>query len=121
MQARVKPKEIPVGQAFLSFAQLIGIAVFVVVGNTIFGELLRSGLGKYAPNVNAQAVISAGATAFRSFIGPADLPGVLVAYAKAVTAPLYLASAAAALAFFSSWGMGWVDIRQKKAPLKTDV
>jgi hypothetical protein len=112
---------IPVGQAFLSFAQLIGVAVFVVVGNTVFGEVLRSDLGKYAPNVDAQTVVSAGATAFRSFVGPADLPGVLMAYAKGVTSPFWLASACAALAFFSSWGMGWVDIRKKKAPLETEV
>ncbi|OIW24685.1 hypothetical protein CONLIGDRAFT_657275 [Coniochaeta ligniaria NRRL 30616] len=121
LQATVKPKQIPVGQAFLSFSQLIGIAVFVVVGNTMFGELLRSGLEKYAPNVDAQAVVASGATAFRSFVDPADLPGVLTAYAKALNAPLLLASAAAALAFFSSWGMGWVDIRQKKALSKGDV
>jgi hypothetical protein len=121
LQASVKPKQIPVGQAFLSFSQLMGIAVFVVVGNTMFDELLKSGLEKYAPNVDAQTVVASGATAFRSFVSPADLPGVLTAYAKALNAPLYLASAAAGLAFFSSWGMGWVDIRKKKAPLKGDV
>ena len=121
MQACVKPKEIPVGQAFLSFSQLIGIAVFIVVGNTTFGELLRSGLTKYAPNADAQHIVASGATAFRSFVSPADLPGVLTAYAKALNAPLYLASAAGALAFFSSWGMGWVDIRRKKKAPKGDV
>ncbi|KAB5566098.1 putative MFS multidrug transporter [Coniochaeta sp. 2T2.1] len=121
MQAYVKPKDIPVGQAFLSFSQLIGIAVFVVVGNTMFGELLRSGLTKYAPHADAQHIVASGATAFRSFVSAEDLPGVLIAYAKAVTAPLYLASAAAALAFFSSWGMGWVDIRKKKTPPRGDV
>jgi len=121
MQACVKPSEIPVGQAFLSFSQLIGAAIFVVVGNTIFSELLESGLAKYAPTVDAQAVIAAGATAFRTAVAPADLPGVLLAYAKAVTAPLYVACAAGALAFFSAWGMGWVDIRKKKTPVTSDV
>lgn len=121
MQACVKPSEIPVGQAFLTFSQLIGMAVFVVGGNTMFDQLLKSGLAKYAPNVDAPAVLAAGATAFRAVVSPADLPGVLTAYAKAVTAPLYLASATAALAFFSAWGMGWVDIRKKKTPPKGDV
>lgn len=121
LQARVKPKDLPVGQAFQTFAQLMGTAIFVVVGNTMFDELLKSDLGKYAPHVDAQTVVAAGATAFRSFVGPADLPGVLTAYAKAVTAPLFLACASSALAFFSSWGMGWVDIRKKKSPLKADV
>jgi hypothetical protein len=121
MQAVVKPADIPVGQAFLSFSQLIATAVFLVVGNTVFGELLRSRLADYAPNVNADAVIGAGATAFRNFVTPADLPGVLMAYAKAVTSTFYLASAAAALAFLSAWGMGWVDIRKKKKSVNGDV
>lgn len=121
MQARVEPRQVAVGQAFLSFSQLMGMAVFVVVGNTIFDGLLRTGLAKYAPGVNAQDIISAGATAFRSITPPAALPGVLTAYAKAVTAPLFLASAAGAAAFISSWGMGWVDIRKKKPPPSNDV
>jgi hypothetical protein len=112
---------IPLSQAFLTFAQLIGISVWIVLANTIFMELLKSGLKKHAPQADAQAIISAGATAFRSFVDPADLPAVLVAYAKAVTAPLFLASAATALAFFTAWGMGWVDIRQKKTPAPADV
>jgi hypothetical protein len=71
--------------------------------------------------VNADAVIGAGATAFRNFVSPADLPGVLMAYAKAVTSTFYLASASAALAFLTAWGMGWVDIRKKKTPVAVDV
>jgi hypothetical protein len=121
MQAAVKPAEVPVGQAFLSFSQLFGIAVGVVIGNTMLGEILRSGLTKYAPDVDAQAVINAGATAYPKVINPADLPGVEYAYAKAATSPLYLASGAAVLAFLSAWGMGWVDIRKKKTVVKGEV
>lgn len=121
LQANIKPSEVAVGQSFLSFSQFLGVAVFLVIGNTIFGEVLRSRLAEYAPDLNSEAVIAAGATAFRKFVPPADLPGVLLAYAKADNATFYLGAASAALAFVTAWGMGWVDIRQKKPPAMADV
>lgn len=121
MQTGVKPAEISLGMSFLSFSQFLGVAIFLVLGNTIFHEKLKTGLAEYAPNVDAQAVIAAGATAFRPIVSPEDLPGVLLAYSKSVDSAFYLAAAAAAASFFTAWGLGWVDIRNKKAPVKSDV
>lgn len=42
-------------------------------------------LHKYAPNADAQAIISAGATGFRSLIDKSDLGGVVLAFNSAVT------------------------------------
>lgn len=120
-QANVPPADIPVSLAFLSFTQFMGIAVWLVVGNTIFGEVLRAKLVEYAPNVSVEMVIGAGATAFREIVSEADLPKVLLAYSKAGNAAFYLAVAAAVGAFLSAWGLGWVDIRKKKTADKGDV
>lgn len=84
-------------------------------------EILRTGLTKYVPDVDAQAIINAGATAYRKAISSTDLLGVEYAYAKAATSPLYLASGAAVVGFFSALGMGWVDIRKKKTVVKGEV
>jgi hypothetical protein len=121
VQSTLKPAEISLGMSFLSFAQFLGMAIFLVIGNTIFNEKLKSGLAKYAPNVDAQAVIAAGATAYRDFVSPQDLPGVVMAYAKGVDCVFYLSTAAIVCSFFTAWGMGWVDIRKKKEPVKSDV
>jgi hypothetical protein len=121
VQATVKSSEISLGMSFLSFTQFLGMAIFLVAGNTIFNEKLKTGLIHYAPNVNPAAVIAAGATGYRHFVSPQDIPGVVMAYAKSVDAVFYLAAAAVASSFFTAWGMGWVDIRKKKTPVKTDV
>jgi hypothetical protein len=97
------------------------MAIFLVIGNTIFNEKLKAGLAEYAPKVNAQAVIDAGATAYRQFVSPHDLPGVLIAYAKSIDDVFYLATAAVATSFFTAWGLGWVDVRKKKVPVQTDA
>src|SRR5690242_13277407 len=99
LQAAVKPAEIAIGQALLSFTQLFGLSIFIVIGNTILGEVLKTGLAEYAPNVDAQAVIEAGATAYRKFVAPADIPGVALAYARADASVFYLAAGLAVAGF----------------------
>lgn len=64
--------------------QYLGGAVFIAVGETIFTNSLRASLHKYAPNVNVQEVIEAGATAVRSTVSHADLHNVLKAYNHAI-------------------------------------
>lgn len=46
---------------------------------------LPSTLSKYAPNADAQAIISAGATGFRSLTEKSDLTGVVLAFNSAIT------------------------------------
>lgn len=46
---------------------------------------LPSALSKYAPNADAQAIVAAGATGFRSLTDKADLTGVIFAFNVAIT------------------------------------
>jgi hypothetical protein len=46
---------------------------------------LPSALNKYAPNADTQAIISAGATGFRSLTDKSDLMGVVLAFNSAIT------------------------------------
>ena len=114
IQASLKPSEIAIAISLLSFSQYVGTAIFLVIANTIFSETLKSSLEKYAPNADAAAIIASGGTAFRGFVSPEDLPGVLLAFSKATDGTFYLAAGLAAGSFFTAWGMGWVDIRKKK-------
>ena len=60
-------------------------------------------------------MIAAGATAIRTAIAADNVPGVLLAYSKSVDRVFYLAVGAAVGCFIFAWGMGWKDIRKKKA------
>ncbi len=99
----------------LVFSQSLGPAVLLSISNTIFGQSLKSQLPLQAPEANATAIIAAGATKFRDFTSPDDLPGVLVAYSNSVDHVFYLTATTGIVAFVAAFGMGWVDIRKKNA------
>jgi hypothetical protein len=99
--------------ALLMFSQAFAGALFLSFSAVIFTNSLKTLVPKYAPSVNPQTVINAGATGFQSLIKGADLAGVLVAYAKSVDRVFYFTAGAAAGAFIFGWFMGFKDIRKK--------
>jgi hypothetical protein len=96
------------------FSQTFGGALFLSFADTIFTNSLKTLVPQYAPSVNPEAVIAAGATGFRGTISGSDLVQVLIAYAKSVDRVFYLTTGAAGGCFIFAWGMGWKDIRRKK-------
>lgn len=113
IQAAVTAEQLPSAMAFLVFSQAMGPAVILALCNVIFDASLRSELGKQVPNVEAEAIILAGATAFRSVVAPGQLGGVLKAYADSLDNTFYLVAASAATCIIVLWGMGWKDLRKK--------
>ena len=95
------------------FSQLFAGALSLSFSDTILTNSLSELIPKYAPSVDPEIVINAGATAFRSYVSGAELPGVLVAYAKSVDRVFYLTTGMACGCFFFSCFMGWRDIRVK--------
>jgi hypothetical protein len=100
--------------ALVMFSQSIGAAVILSLCETIFTNSFKTLIPKYAPGVDAQSVINAGATGFRSIIFGADRAGVIVAYAKSVDRIFYLTAGLGVAVFGFAWGMGWKDLRKKK-------
>ncbi len=99
--------------SLLSFGQSLGGAIFVPVGNTILDNSLRERLPVRAPTVDPDAIITAGATAFRDTVSPEALPGVLLAFSDSIDRVFYMAAALATAGFVAAYGMGWYDIRKK--------
>ncbi|KAJ2901032.1 putative MFS multidrug transporter [Zalerion maritima] len=120
IQAALPPSEIPTGTALLIFSQSMGTSIFLTVANTILNQSLSSQLHTHAPDVDADAILAGGATAFREFVDEEDLPGVLTAYANSVGRTFYLTVGAGAAAFCFGWGMGFLDIREKKKDVPRD-
>jgi hypothetical protein len=99
--------------ALLMFAQAFAGALFLSFSDTILTNSLKTLIPEYAPSVDAQTIIKAGATGFRSLIKGTELVGVLAAYAKSVDRVLYLTAGATVASFMTGWFMGWKDIRKK--------
>lgn len=115
IQNNVPPQAIPISIALMVFSQSLGGAFFLALSQTIFSAGLRDSLPLFAPNVNVQVVIAAGATGLRDVVSNTDLEAVLLAYSKALSHVFYLVTGAAIGTFIFSWGMGWKSIKKSKS------
>ncbi|KAI1419549.1 efflux pump [Xylaria sp. FL1777] len=112
VQAILAPHLVPIGMSLIVFSQTFGGSVFLTVANVLFTSELREALSELVPQVSADLIISTGATSFRSVVPVEDIPMVLQAYSKAISAAFYLSVALAVVYLLFSWGMGWLDIRR---------
>ncbi|KAJ5641986.1 hypothetical protein N7490_005986 [Penicillium lividum] len=106
--------QISVALSLLFFSQTLGQAIFLTLAQVVFISSLKSGLAKYAPSVDSEAVVAAGATEIRNVVSKGTLEGVLMAYNQGIDHVFYLAAGIAVACFFVAWGMGWKDIRKRQ-------
>lgn len=106
------PAQIPVGMAVITFAQQFGGGLFLAFGQLVFSHGLVEGLGRFAPHVDAQRVIDAGATAVRDVVQKGDLGNVLEAYSLGVSRCFYLAAGCSAVTVFAAFGMGFGSVKK---------
>lgn len=105
--------------SLLMFGQFLGAAVFITVSNTIFNQRLISELAIHAPTVDPKIIFSAGATNFRQIVEKTTIPSVILAYANSLSYVYYVAAAVGGVSIFTVWGMGWMDIREKKKAVES--
>jgi hypothetical protein len=98
--------------SIIMFAQTLSGALFLTAANVLFDSGLKSFIPNYAPEVDPQAIISAGATGFRDAVSSGDLPGVLLAYSRSIGWVFIMSAALSVLAVLASFGMGWKDVRK---------
>lgn len=116
-QTVLKPTDISTGLAVVIFAQTVGGAIFVSVGQTSFNNKLLSSLHNHVPNLNPEIIIGSGAAGFRKpvdDVDPRSLPGVLLAYNEAITSVFIVAVVMACLTMMGSLGMEWRSVKGKK-------
>lgn len=99
--------------SMLMFSGNFAGAVAVVICQTVYTNSLTELVPTYAPDVNPQVVIAAGATKVREVVRPNQLPGVMTAYSKSIDNIWYLDCGLAAVVFIFGWLLGFQDIRQK--------
>lgn len=89
--------------------------MFLTIAETILSNSLTKNLAKYAPDVDAAAIVAAGASGVKQVVGgnPKQFNETLTAYAKSINNIFYFVVGAAGLMFCVSWFMGWKDIRKK--------
>ena len=114
-QNHLTRQDIPTGISLMIFAQSLGGAVFVSIGQNIFSNRLISGLAS-VPGLNPAIVISTGATDLRNVVAPEYLGRVLVAYNHALTTVFQAAVAVACFSIFGALAMQWKSVKRAKTP-----
>lgn len=100
--------------ALVVFSQTFGGALFLSFAQTTFSNGLTGALHQFAPEVDAEAVIHAGATGFRDLVAGNSVHGVILAYNQAISHVFYVGVGAGVGAFICCWGMGWKSIKKPK-------
>ena len=114
VQVVLSKKDMPVGNAIAIFFNSLGGALAISIAQNIFSNTLIKKIPLYAPGVNPQVIITAGATHIKKVVTKAQLPGVLLAYNSAITTAYVLAIATAGLAFCVSFIFEWKSVKGKK-------
>lgn len=97
------------------FSQNLLSSIWITIDDMIFNTNLLGLIQKLGPELDAEAIVFAGATGIRGVLdaGP-DLFTVLTAYAMAVGYTYYISAASITLTIFFVWGLGWRDVRKKE-------
>jgi hypothetical protein len=113
VQAYTPKAQLSVATAVVAFSQFFGGALFIAFGQTAFANLLRQSLTRFAPDVNQEVVVEAGATNYAADVPADQQPNVLRAYNRAIVQTFYLAVAAASVGVFTAAALGAAKTEQK--------
>jgi hypothetical protein len=106
--------DVPVGTALIMFVQTFGGALFVSVAQNVFTNRLVSGLLEEARGFDASMILRLGATTLKTAVPPQFLPGVLIAYNRALTQTWYVSVAMSCLTVIGTAALEWKSVKGKK-------
>ena len=116
VQTVLPADQVAIGTAAVVACQSLGGAIFVSAGNTIFqGHLQSAAASNKIPGVDVEAVISAGATAFRAIVAPASLPVLIREYNEALRLVFLMAVPLAGTSLVSNLFLEWRSVEHKKS------
>ncbi|KAH8780773.1 major facilitator superfamily domain-containing protein [Hyaloscypha finlandica] len=104
--------EVPTGTAVVVFAQTLGGAITIAIAQSVFQNKLIEKVVQYAPGIDPAVVFMTGATSIHSKIPAQELPGVILAYDKALTQVFLVAVATGALTIIGSVAMEWKSVKK---------
>ncbi|KAH6607730.1 efflux pump antibiotic resistance [Trichoderma cornu-damae] len=113
IQATLPKEEIPTGVAIIFFAQQLGGAVFVSVGQAILSTLLISRLS-HVPGLDPTIIAKSGATELENAVPPQFIPAVIEAYNHACTRIFLAALALTCAQLLCAFGVEWGNLKNAK-------
>jgi len=113
-QTVLKRQDVPTGIALMFFAQQIGGAIFISVGQNVFDTKLVTGLVKLVPSLSPEVIVNTGATDLRKIVPTQDLHLVLEVYNSALRQVFIVGTAMACLAAIGAFALEWRSVKGKE-------
>lgn len=113
-QTFLETKDLPVGTTLMSGCKLLGGAIFVSVGSSVFSQHLVSNLEAIGEGLDVAAIVSAGATDLAKVVPPALLPQVMEAYNDALRHVFVVSVCLSCIAVVGAFGTEWKPIKKKQ-------
>ncbi|KAJ5506982.1 hypothetical protein N7453_005939 [Penicillium expansum] len=114
VQTVLQPRDIPVGVSLVFFCQQLGGAIFVSVGENVFGQKLIAGLTRVIDDFDPETIVNTGATNLRSIVPAKDLPAVLFEYNAALHWVFIVGTIMAALSALGAFALEWKSVKGKQ-------
>jgi len=114
VQTVLPAADIPIGTSLMMFSQTLGGALFISVGQNVFTNSLIKNLKTVVPDLDANIVLTVGATELKNQIPERYLAGVLSAYNLALTQTFYVSVATATLSIVGAAFVQWKSMKGKK-------
>ncbi|EED19047.1 conserved hypothetical protein [Talaromyces stipitatus ATCC 10500] len=116
VQSVLRLEHIPIATAAVTCFQSLGGAVFISIGNSILAnELRQASQANGLPGIDIAAILSTGATQFRSTVPSDQLPALLNVYNDALQKVFIAAIPMAGVAFISTLLLEWRSVKSPKA------
>lgn len=116
MQNVLNEADLPTGNSLFMFAQSLGTVIALPIAQSIFLETLHNKLDGRLSDAQASEIIDLGASSVDADHMDANLVQFVAgAYGNAVQAAIYVAVAAAGLAFVTAGSMEWKKLDVKKS------
>lgn len=114
VQTALAAGDIPSATAINMFAQTLGGALFVSVGQNVWSNQLVNNLAESVPPIEIAKVNSAGADAVRDVVSKEWLPQVLKAYSDSITECFFPGVAMGGLSIIGTLVIEWISVKGKK-------
>ncbi|KAL0936035.1 uncharacterized protein CTRU02_208250 [Colletotrichum truncatum] len=111
-QVSLEKDDVPTGVSLMFFAQSLGGAVLVCIGQAVFNDSLRSRLSNFE-GIDVEAIVGHGITQLRNAIPSDMVESVLTQYNAALRCYFYVGLAAACFAIVPSLGIEWKTVKGK--------
>ncbi|KAF2655353.1 MFS general substrate transporter [Lophiostoma macrostomum CBS 122681] len=113
VQTVLPAEDVAIGTAIQMFAQTLGGALFISVGQNVFTNQLLKNLKSVVPDLDPSIVLVTGATELKHRVEEKFLAGVLVAYNQTLTETFYVSVACGAASIVGAAFVEWKSMKGK--------